>query len=132
MPIATKALEVELSKQDAAKAPKEPPIAKEVPALIPDQRAAIGDFVRRCWTYNVGAKGIDQFQVQLKVDVDENGTAREAKVVGPDVARMNADPVFRIFAERGIRAVLDPQCANLPLPHDMLGQRRTLDFRFSP
>jgi len=40
--------------------------------------------------------------------------------------------VFRAFAERAVRAVLDPTCANLPLPRTMLGQRRTLDFRFRP
>ncbi len=32
-----------------------------------------------------------------------------------------ADPRFRAFAERAVRAVLDPRCANLPLPKDKLG-----------
>jgi len=54
-----------------------------------------------------------------------------AKVTGGDVARLR-DPVFRAFAERAIRAVLDPRCASLPLPRNMLGQPRTLTFRFSP
>jgi hypothetical protein len=58
-------------------------------------------------------------------------SALSAKVAGEDVVRMN-DPVFRAFAERAIRAVLDPRCADLPLPKSMQGQRRTLDFRFSP
>jgi hypothetical protein len=28
--------------------------------------------------------------------------------------------------------VLDPQCANLPLPPSLLGQNREFTFRFSP
>ncbi len=88
--------------------------------------------MRRCWTYDAGAKDADAFQVRLQVEVDENGTARRAQVVGDDLARMDADPVFRAFAERARRAVLDPVCASLPLPRAMLGQRRTLDFRFRP
>jgi len=43
-----------------------------------------------------------------------------------------SNPVFRAFAERAVRAVLSPQCANLPLPRAMLGQQRSLKFRFSP
>jgi hypothetical protein len=31
-----------------------------------------------------------------------------------------------------VRAVLDPQCANLPLPRALLGQNRVFTFRFSP
>jgi hypothetical protein len=37
-----------------------------------------------------------------------------------------------VFAERAIRAVLDPNCSNLPLPQNMLGQTRVFTFRFRP
>jgi hypothetical protein len=37
-----------------------------------------------------------------------------------------------VFSERAIRAVLDPQCANLPLPPALLGQNREFTFRFRP
>jgi hypothetical protein len=37
-----------------------------------------------------------------------------------------------VFSERAIRAVLDPNCANLPLPPKMLGQVREFTFRFRP
>jgi hypothetical protein len=43
-----------------------------------------------------------------------------------------SDPVFRAFADRAINAVLDPRCANLPLPNHMLGRNTVLTFRFSP
>ena len=39
---------------------------------------------------------------------------------------------LRVFAERAVRAVLDPKCANLPLPQPMLGQTRMFTFRFRP
>jgi outer membrane biosynthesis protein TonB len=146
----SQALEATLEKLRALQKQTQPPRARANPqsggapngggspegtdtnALSADQRAAIGDYVRRCWTYDAGAQGVDQFQVRLQVDTDENGIARLARVIGADIGRMTADPVFRAFAERAVRAVLDPQCANLPLPHSLLGQRRTLDFRFSP
>ena len=43
-----------------------------------------------------------------------------------------SDPVYRAFAERAVRAVLDPHCANLPLPQSMMGKINVLTFRFSP
>jgi hypothetical protein len=107
------------------------PTATDTSALSVEARGSIGDHVRACWTYDAGALGADKLQVRLQVVTDENGTARIAKVAGEDLARMN-DPVFRAFAERAIRAVLDPRCADLPLPKSMQGQRRTFDFRFSP
>jgi hypothetical protein len=99
--------------------------------LTGDQRGAIGDAVRRCWTYDSGALGADKFRVLLSVVVDEAGVARRAVVTGDDLGRMS-DPRFRAFAERAVRAVLDAQCANLPLPKTLLGRQNTLTFRFSP
>jgi hypothetical protein len=107
------------------------PNADSTSALSAEQRGAIGDEVRRCWTYDPGAKGVDQLRVLLTVTTDGNGTVRQAVVAPDDQGRMN-DPVFRAFAERAVRAVMSPQCANLPLPRTMLGQNRSFTFRFSP
>ena len=92
---------------------------------------SIGDAVRRCWTYDAAARDADSLRVLLEVTTDDTGTARLAKVAPEDMGRMS-NPVFRAFAERAVRAVLSPQCANLPLPRAMLGQQRLLKFRFSP
>ena len=62
---------------------------------------------------------------------DANGVARIVTVEGADRSRLS-DPVYRAFAERARRAVLDPQCANLPLPKAMMGKINVLTFRFSP
>ncbi len=108
------------------------PHGSDTAALSADQRAAIGERVRECWTRDAGAKDADKLQVYLTVQTDAEGVARRVDIADRDQARMNADPVFRAFAERARRAVLDARCANLPLPRTLLGQPRTLDFRFSP
>ena len=129
-------------KDEAPKAPANPtrggapkgggnPKGDATDALTAAQRGAIGDKVRECWGIDTGAKGIDQMQVLLDVTTDANGTARVAQFDPSESGRMN-DPVFRAFAERARRAVLDPQCAKFPLPSAMLGQVQTFKFRFSP
>jgi hypothetical protein len=107
------------------------PAANDTASLNAEQRGAIGDHVRECWTKDAGALNLDKMQVMLTVTTDATGVAREAKVVGSDLGRMG-DPRFRAFAERAIRAVMDPRCANLPLPRTDLGRINVLTFRFSP
>ncbi len=75
---------------------------------------------------------LDKMQVLLTVMTDASGVVREAVVAPADQGRVAADPRLRVFSERAIRAVLDPQCANLPLPPALLGQNRVFTFRFSP
>jgi neural Wiskott-Aldrich syndrome protein len=101
-------------------------------ALTSAQRGAIGDQVRRCWTIDSAAENVQQMRVMLKVTTDASGTARLAQVAPSDQGRAAGDPVFRAFAERAVRAVLDPACSNLPLPKSMLGNNQTFTFRFSP
>jgi hypothetical protein len=69
--------------------------------------------------------------VLLTVTTDATGVVRLAVVAEPDVPKLS-DPVFRAFAERARRAVMDPRCANLPLPAKLLGKPNVLTFRFSP
>ena len=92
---------------------------------------SIGDAVRRCWTYDPGARGAEQLVVLLDVTTDESGTARLVRISNEDAPKLS-NPIFRAFFERAQRAVLSPQCATLPLPRSMLGQPRSLKFRFSP
>ena len=100
-------------------------------ALSADQRGAIGDHVRECWTKDAGALDIEKQRVLLTVTTDAGGVARKADVSGEDVGRL-ADPRFRAFAERAVRAIMDPHCANLPLPSHVMGKVNVLTFRFSP
>jgi outer membrane biosynthesis protein TonB len=107
------------------------PLGNDTAALSADQRGAIGDHVRECWTKDAGALDIDKQRVLLTVTTDATGVARKAEVTGADASRMG-DPRFRAFAERAVRAVMDPRCANLPLPNNVLGRINVLTFRFSP
>jgi hypothetical protein len=99
--------------------------------LSAEQRGAVGDKVRECWTKDDGALDIDKMSVMLTVTTDAGGVAREAAVGDADKGRLS-DPRFRAFAERAIRAVLSARCAALPIPKDKLGKVNELTFRFRP
>ena len=86
-----------------------------------------------CWTKDAGALDLDKMQVLLTGH--HRRQRRRAPGRGGRAGRRAASPairVFRAFAERAVRAVLDPRCANLPLPQTMLGKINELTFRFSP
>jgi hypothetical protein len=100
--------------------------------LSPAQRGAINAKVRECWTNDASVQGLDPKQVMLLVTVDNTGIARMAQVAPEDQSRLS-DPRFRAFVERAVRAVLDPRCAQMPIPPSQIqGRNSTLKFRFSP
>jgi neural Wiskott-Aldrich syndrome protein len=107
------------------------PLGNDTAALSSSERGAIGDHVRECWTKDSGALDIDKQRVLLTVTTDASGVARMVEVAGDDKGRMG-DPRFRAFAERAMRAIRDPRCADLPLPNKVLGKVNVLTFRFSP
>lgn len=107
------------------------PAGNDTAALTAAERGAIGDHVRPCWTTDPGALDLDKMQALLTVTTDPTGEVRVATVAPADQGRL-ADPRFRAFAERAVRAVMDPSCANLPLPPSMLGKVNVLTFRFTP
>ncbi len=108
------------------------PQSNDTAALSAAERGRIGDYVRRCWTYDPGAKGVQQFQVWLDVTTDADGVVHIATIAATDQARVEANPALRAFADRAVNAVLDPRCAKLPLPPAMLGKDEHLVFRFRP
>ena len=136
------------TKQCVTPFPRPPPVAQTAQApvlaeaptditasLSAEQREAIGDRVRQCWTRDAGAPGIDTMQVMLTVTVDPaDGTARSAEVADQDRARIAGDLRLRAFAERAVRAFLDPRCDKNLVPKDKLvgiGTPIMLTFRFS-
>jgi len=108
------------------------PQSDDTSSLTLAQRGAIGDAVRRCWSTDPGMLDLDKMQVLLTVTTDAGGVVRRAAVAQDDIGRLSGDPRLRVFSERAVRAVLDPMCANLPLPPNMLGQTREFTFRFRP
>lgn len=107
------------------------PISNDTDALSAARRAAIGAHVRECWTKDPGAIDLEGMSVVLTVVTDGNGTARMVSVGAGDRGKL-ADPVFRAFTERAVRAVMDVRCATLPLPRSLLGRNNDLTFRFRP
>ncbi len=99
--------------------------------LNAEQRGQIGDKVRECWTKDAGALDLDKMSVILDVKTRPGGIVYDAGVAPEDQGRLS-DPRFRAFAERAVRAVMDPRCATLPLPKDKLGTANQLTFRFRP
>jgi neural Wiskott-Aldrich syndrome protein len=108
------------------------PTGDNTSELTGSQIKVIGEFVRRCWTTDPGMLDLDRMQVVLTVTTDASGVARHAEVAPEDAGKVTSNARLRVFSERARRAVLDPDCANLPLPAAMLGQVRTFTFRFRP
>ncbi len=94
-------------------------------------RGAIGAHVRPCWTIDAEAPGVATFQVHLLVTTDASGTVRQASVAPQDQSQLG-DPIFNAYASRAVDAVMNYQCATLPLPSYMLGQAQTFIFLFTP
>jgi hypothetical protein len=94
-------------------------------------RNAIGDHVRPCFQIDAGAPGISSFSVFLDVTTDGTGTVRNA-TVDPQSQGNMSDPIYNAYAQRAIAAVMNYQCATLPLPSYMLGQNHTFLFNFTP
>jgi outer membrane biosynthesis protein TonB len=94
-------------------------------------RNAIGAHVKPCWTIDAGAPGVSSFSVHLLVQTDGTGTVRNAQVAPDDQSKMS-DPIYNAYANRAVQAVMNVQCATLPLPSYMLGQNQTFIFQFSP
>lgn len=94
-------------------------------------RNAIGSHVRPCWSVDAGAPGLSTFSVFLDVTTDAQGIVRQA-VVDPQSQANMSDPIYSAFADRAVNAVMNAQCATLPLPPYMLGHNQTFMFNFSP
>ena len=102
-------------------------------SLTEGQRKTIGDEVRRCYAEDTAAKDYATYVATMTVTVDESGVVRQVRLSAADSSRASSDPAFRAFAERAERAVLDPQCATLPLPANLTGKgAQELSFRFRP
>ena len=56
-----------------------------------------------------------------------------APIVAPeDAGRVAGNMRLRVFSERAVRAVMDPQLRQPAAATTMLGQTRTFTFRFRP
>jgi hypothetical protein len=108
------------------------PIDNNEAVLSAAQSGAIGDYVRRCWSTDPGMLDLDKMHVRLTITADANGIARRVSVAPEDQGQVAASLRLRVFSERATRAVLSPDCANLPIPAAMMGQAHTFTILFKP
>ena len=95
------------------------------------ERRAIAERIRECWTRDAGALDLEKMSVVLNVRTRPGGIVQQVEIGREDLARLS-DPRFRAFAERAVRAAMDPRCAVLPLPKEESARVDELTFRFTP
>src|SRR4051812_2330776 len=88
--------------------------------LTEAQQFDIGAQVVNCMSDTTVPPGV-RTNVFLDVTTNSSGIVRKV-MVSDDSVRDTADPAYRGFAERVIRAVIDPKCSKLPLPASMQGK----------
>ncbi len=99
--------------------------------LSAEQRGAITDKMRECWTKDAGMLDLEKMHVMLTVTADASGVVRKAEVAEQDRGRLS-DPRLWAFARRAISAVMDARCSALPLPIDKLGAVNEFTIVFRP
>jgi hypothetical protein len=115
-----------------AKAPKAPeagPARPQVSAVQQNEMIrAIQQQVSRCWRLDPGAREAEDLIVEIRVQLNPDGSVRSADVV--DVVRMVQDAYFRSAAENAKRAI--DACSPFHLPLRQYDVWRDLTLRFNP
>jgi outer membrane biosynthesis protein TonB len=91
---------------------------------------AVRDKVRPCWNFPVGAPNPDQLAVVIEMQMNPDGTVRDARIIGN--SRLSNDPFYRAAAEAALRAAKNPRCQPFPLPADRYNSWKNLEFNFDP
>lgn len=85
--------------------------------------------VERCWLVPIGAKDAENLAVELRVQLNPDGSLQRAEIV--DVARLTGDPFYRTVAESALRAVR--KCEPFQkLPVDRYDVWKDLKLTFNP
>ena len=122
---------------------KEPPPAQsqqtaELPTPRSQQRPSrieVNEMVREiqrqmaaCWRIEPGARDAADLVVQVRVNLNPDGSVRRADIV--DVQRMIGDAFFRSAAENARRAIL--RCSPFELPPKKFEIWREMTLNFNP
>ncbi|HEX3882324.1 MAG TPA: energy transducer TonB [Stellaceae bacterium] len=133
-----------LAKNDAPRNEQAPPKRTQIAAAAPPSaqpQAPLGsqlsasemDLIReqieRCWNVPAGARDAKDLVVEIRVQMNQDGTVRQATVV--DQGRMS-DPLWRAAAESARRAFYNPQCTPLKLPPDKYDVWKDFVADFNP
>ena len=86
--------------------------------------------IEKCWNLTSGAKNAEDLIIEIKVEMNADGTVRSADIV--DKGRMQRDSFFSAAAEGALRAVLNPNCQPFKLSPEKYDQWKTMTLNFNP
>lgn len=93
---------------------------------------AIAGRLRACWNLDPGAMGIEDMIVEIKAELNQNGTVRKVEILND--SRYNSDNHFRAVADSAVRAVY--ACAPYSILADKYAEKydmwKTMQLRFNP
>ena len=84
------------------------------PKLSMSELDALRQQIERCWNPPAGAPEAENLVVEVKLQINPDGTVARAQIV--DRARMYRDSFYRAAAESVLRAIKNPGCTPLRLP----------------
>jgi hypothetical protein len=114
----------------AAAPPSSQPHAPLGSQLTASQLDLVREQIAHCWNINAGARDAKDLVVEIRAEVNADGTVTRADIV--DTARAASDPLFRAAAESARRAFFNPNCTPLKLPPDKYATWKDLVVDFSP
>jgi outer membrane biosynthesis protein TonB len=119
---------------DSAEEPVQQAAAQAQPPQLPDgtrmtlsEIDAIRQQIYGCWNVPAGARGVRDMTVRVTVDVNPDGSVRQAEI--KSLSRMS-DPFYRSIAESARRAV--HVCSPLGLPVGKYEEWKSFTLNFDP
>jgi len=85
--------------------------------------------IGQCWSLPAGAKGAENMNIEIAVNMNPDGTVRDARINNKG---LDADPFLRTMAESALRAVLNRRCQPFKLPREKFDRWRTMTLIFNP
>jgi hypothetical protein len=113
----------------AAAPPSSQPRAPLGSQLTASEIDLVREQLSRCWNINAGARDAKDLVVEIRAQVNQDGTVTRADIV--DQGRMG-DPLFRAAAESARRTFFNPNCTPLKLPPEKYATWKDLTVNFSP
>jgi len=83
-----------------------------------------------CWNVPIGAKGIDDVNIKIRMVVNPDRTLQNAEIV--DQGRYRRDSFFRAIADSALRAVYNPKCSPFALPKGKYRAWNVTTMNFNP
>ncbi|HEV2189788.1 MAG TPA: hypothetical protein VGR70_21450 [Stellaceae bacterium] len=113
----------------AAAPPSSQPHAPLGSQLTASELDLVREQIAHCWNINAGARDAKDLVVEIRAQVQQDGTVTRADIV--DQGRMG-DPLWRAAAESARRAFFNPNCTPLKLPPEKYATWKDLVVDFSP